>query len=71
MQHRSEHGTTNGVTHGVSNGHVNGYDSEPAKIAASATKQVMQGLRATAAAFTPSKPVSTSVTPTVASVGDC
>ena len=67
MQHRSDHGTTNGV----SNGHVHGYDSEAAKVAASATKQVVQGLRATAAAFTPSKPVSTPVTPSVASVGDC
>lgn len=66
MQHRSADGNTNGVL----NGHANGYDAEAAKVASSATKQVVQGLRATAAAFTPRK-AATPASSTVASVGDC
>ena len=66
MQHRSADGKANGVL----NGHANGYDAEAAKVASSATKQVVQGLRATAAAFTPSK-ATTPASSTVASVGDC
>ena len=66
MQHRSADGNANGML----NGHANGYDEEAAKVASSATKQVVQGLRATAAAFTPSK-AATPASSTIASVGDC
>lgn len=68
MQHRSPNIIANGVTHV-------GYDAEAGKVAATATKQVMQGLRATAAAFTPGKQVpaaaATPATSTTASVSDC
>jgi len=67
MQHRSANGKANGAL----NGHANGYDTEAAKVASSATKQVVQGLRATAAAFTPSKLATTPASSTIASVGDC
>ena len=68
MQHRSGNGIANGVSHA-------GFDAEAGKVAAAATKQVVQGLRATAAAFTPSKHVpataATSATSTTVAVGDC
>ena len=67
MQHRHENGTENGVANGLSH---DGVDDEAGKVAATAAKQVVHGLRATAAAFTPSKqmPAATSST---ASVGGC
>ncbi len=65
MQHRSEDGMTNGTSH------TNGYDAEAAKVASSATKQIVQGLRATAAAFTPSKQAATPAASGIASIGDC
>ena len=72
MQHRSANGIANGVANGVTHG---GFDAEAGKVAATATKQVVQGLRATAAAFTPGKQVpATAATPSsskVASVSDC
>lgn len=68
MQHRSANGIANGVP-------PVGLDAEASKVAASATKQVVQGLRATAAAFTPGKQVpATAATPassTEASISDC
>ena len=61
MQHRSANGIANGLTH-------TGLDAEAGKVAATATKQVVQGLRATAAAFTPGEhvPAATPATSTVA-----
>ena len=61
MQHRSANGIANGVTH-------MGFDAEAGKVAATATKHVVQGLRATAAAFTPGKqvPAASTATSTVA-----
>lgn len=68
MQHRSGDGLANGVIHA-------GYDAEAGKVAAAATKQVVQGLRATAAAFMPGKqvPAAASTPPAAAtvSVSDC
>lgn len=68
MQHRHENGITNGISH-------DGVDAEASKVAATAAKQVVHGLRATAAAFTPGKQTpataATPATSTIASVGDC
>ena len=69
MQHRSADGMTNGQANGVSH---DGYDAEAAKVASTATKHIVQGLRATAAAFTPSsKAGTTSESSSVAAVADC
>ena len=68
MQHRSGEAIANGVSHA-------GVDAEAGKVAAAATKQVVQGLRATAAAFMPGKQVPAAAanlaTATTVSVSDC
>ena len=70
MQRMSPRGIANGFTNGTSH---TGYDAEAAKVAATATKQVVQGLRATAAAFTPGSHATTATAngSAIASVGDC
>ena len=74
MQHMSPRRLANGLTNGVNHG---GYDAEAAKVAATATQQVVQGLKATAAAFIPGSQATTQATngavngSAVASVGDC
>lgn len=70
MQHMSPRTRANGFANGTS---PNGYDAEAAKVAATAAKQVVQGLKATAAAFTAGSKatVTTPSSKPIASVGDC
>lgn len=65
MQQKAGDATANGLSH-------TGVDAEAGKVAAAATKQVVQGLRATAAAFMPGKQVpAAAATPAAVSVSDC